>query len=73
MPSQIIGYYNSRQQKLLKDFDRTSALMKDSLVERYGKEFAGTLEKKFLLDENGALIGQVTGHFRFVLASPNKR
>ena len=45
MPSQIIGYYNSRKQKLLKDFDRTSALMKDSLVERYGEEFAGTLEK----------------------------
>ncbi len=31
------------------------------------------IEKTFLLDKNGALIGKVTGHFRFVLASPNKR
>ena len=45
MPSQIIGYYNSRQGKLLKDFDRTSALMKDSLIKRYGEEFAKILQK----------------------------
>ncbi len=42
---QIIGYYNSRQGKLLKDFDRTSALMKDSLIKRYGEEFAKILQK----------------------------
>ena len=30
------------------------------------------LEKTFLLNENGSSIGQITGHFRFVLASPNK-
>ena len=29
------------------------------------------IEKTFLLNENGSLIGQITGHFRFVLASPN--
>ena len=45
MPSQIIGYYNSRQGKLLKDFDRTSALIKDSLVKRYGEEFAKILRR----------------------------
>ena len=28
------------------------------------------IEKTFLLNENGSLIGQITGHFRFVLASP---
>jgi O-methyltransferase involved in polyketide biosynthesis len=28
------------------------------------------LEKTFLLNENGSLIGQITGLFRFVLSSP---
>lgn len=28
------------------------------------------IEKTFLLDDNGALMGQTTGHFRFVVASP---
>ncbi len=46
MPSQIIGYYSSRQEKLLKDFDKTSALMKDSLVARYGSEFARMLHRE---------------------------
>ena len=44
MSNQIIGYYNSRQGKLLKDFDRTLALMKDSLVQRYGEEFAKIIQ-----------------------------
>ncbi|MDJ0727326.1 MAG: L-2-amino-thiazoline-4-carboxylic acid hydrolase [Prochloraceae cyanobacterium] len=43
MASQIIGYYNSRKQKLLEDFDKTSELMKDRLSDRYGKEFASKL------------------------------
>ena len=30
------------------------------------------IEKKFLTMDNGALIGQMTGHFRIVSASPNK-
>ena len=46
MPSQIMGYYSSRKEKLLKDFDRTSALMKDSLVARYKEEFATTLHNE---------------------------
>jgi hypothetical protein len=29
------------------------------------------IEKKFLLNENGSLIGQIIGHFCFVMASPN--
>lgn len=45
MPNQIIGYYESSKDKLLKDFDRTSALMKESLVKRYGEEFTKTLQK----------------------------
>lgn len=45
MASQIMGYYNSRKKKLLKNFDKTSALMKDTLSERYGEKFASTLEK----------------------------
>jgi methyltransferase (TIGR00027 family) len=31
------------------------------------------IEKTFLFKENGSLIGQITGHFRFVLASPKKQ
>ena len=45
MPDQIMGYYSSRKEKLLKDFDSTSVLMKASLVARYGREFAGTLQR----------------------------
>jgi methyltransferase (TIGR00027 family) len=30
------------------------------------------IERAFLLDENGSLIGRITGHFRFVLASPEE-
>lgn len=46
MTSQIIGYYNSRQSKLMKDFDRTSGLMKDFLVKRYGEEFANVIQRE---------------------------
>jgi len=46
MSDEIMGYYSERKEALLKDFDRTSALMKDSLVARYGMEFAGTLQRE---------------------------
>lgn len=46
MPSQIMGYYSSRKEKLLKDFDRISALIKASLVARYSKEFTSTLQRE---------------------------
>ena len=45
MPGQITGYYSVRKEKLLKDFDSTSELMKASLAARYGREFAGTLQR----------------------------
>lgn len=41
-----MGYYNARKEKLLKDFDSTSALAKASLVARYDQEFANTLQKE---------------------------
>jgi len=46
MPNQTLGYYRARKGKLLKDFDRTSALMNASLVARYGEEFTSTLQKE---------------------------
>jgi hypothetical protein len=46
MSRQIIGYYSSRKEKLLKDFDSTSALVKGWLIARYGKEFAATLQRE---------------------------
>jgi len=46
MPSQIMRYYNSRKEKLLMDFDWTSALMRDSLVARYSEEFASMLQRE---------------------------
>lgn len=58
MPGQIIGYYTGRSGKLLKDLDRTSALMKDRLVERYGGEFADALIKNVRI-EYGKLIPEI--------------
>jgi O-methyltransferase involved in polyketide biosynthesis len=31
------------------------------------------IERRFLSKEDGSLIGQITGHFRFVLASPKRQ
>lgn len=44
MPDQIIGYYIERKDSLLKEFDHTAALMEDSLVTRFDKEFASRLK-----------------------------
>jgi hypothetical protein len=41
-----MSYYASRKSKLLKDFDRTAALVQGDLVQRYGKEFAETLHRE---------------------------
>lgn len=46
MPDQRTDYYSARKEKLLNDFDRTSALLQSSLVARYGKECADTLRKE---------------------------
>lgn len=48
MPDQIIGYYSARKKKLLGDFNKTSALMKPSLVARYGNEFTSALQRDAL-------------------------
>ena len=45
MTNQILGYYGARKEKLLKDFERTYALMKASLIARYGNEFTSTFQK----------------------------
>lgn len=45
MSSQIIGYYTPRKEKLLRDFDITSALMRGSLIARYDEDFANTLQR----------------------------
>ena len=46
MPEEKIGYYSERKETLLKELDRTAALMEHSLVTRYGKEFASTLQRQ---------------------------
>jgi len=43
MTDQVLGYYSSRKQNLLADLDETAALVKDSVVGRYGETFADTL------------------------------
>ena len=37
------GYYTSRSAKLLKDFDKTTSLMKYYVVDRYGSDLADKL------------------------------
>ncbi len=46
MPSQVLGYYSSRKVNLLTDFDKTTALMRDSVVARYGEALANTLQRE---------------------------
>ncbi len=46
MSNQIIGYYNSRKEKLLKDFGRTCSLMKNSMTVRYGEDFTNIFLKE---------------------------
>jgi hypothetical protein len=38
-----MNYYTSKKSRLLKDFDKTAALIQDHLVQRYGGEFADRL------------------------------
>lgn len=40
------NYYASRKPKLLKDFDKTASLVKDSVVSNYGADFADTLYRE---------------------------
>ena len=50
----------------------------ESFLEQRGLKIVNHLdnreiEKTFLLNENGSLIGQINGSFRFILASPNSK
>jgi hypothetical protein len=46
MADQIVGYYTSRKEKLLRGFDATCSLIRTSLVARYGEKLASALENK---------------------------
>ena len=46
MASQTVGYYTSRKEKLLRGFGVSTALMRSSLVARYGEALANTLESE---------------------------
>ena len=46
MSDEIMGYYSKRKEELLKELDQTTLLMEDSLVARYGKDFASVLQKE---------------------------
>jgi hypothetical protein len=43
MSNQQTGYYTARKAELLKDFDKTADLVKDTVVSRYGADLADTL------------------------------
>jgi hypothetical protein len=58
MPDQTIGYYSAHKEKLLKDFNRTSVLIKPSLVARYGNEFTSALQRD-ALQEYEKLIPEI--------------
>lgn len=58
MTNQILQYYSSQSERLLKDFDRTAVLLKDWLIERYGKEFVGKFYK-FARIEYARLIPEI--------------
>ena len=46
MPTQVTGYYSARKEKLFNELDRISALLRPSLIARYGNEFATTLQRE---------------------------
>ena len=58
MSNQIIGYYSSHKEKLLKDFDRTHSLAKDPLTIRYGEDFTNILLKE-IREEYKKLIPEI--------------
>ena len=58
MAQQIVGYYTSHKETLLKDFERTSALMRDTLVSQFGADFTQELRDK-VRKEYEALIPEI--------------
>ena len=69
MKKQMVkNYYISRKPKLLKSFDKTAGLLRDSIVSRYGADFADTLYRE-VRQEYEALIPQIP-HIEGIRAAP---
>ena len=62
------NYYASRKSQLLKDFDKTASLVKDSVVSSYESDFADTLYRE-ARQEYEALIPQIP-HLEGVRGGP---
>ncbi|MFQ5865632.1 MAG: L-2-amino-thiazoline-4-carboxylic acid hydrolase [bacterium] len=58
MKNQQNNYYISRKPKLLREFDKTARLMRDTLVSRYGEDFSDTLYRE-VRQEYEELIPQI--------------
>ncbi len=58
MSDEIAGHYNKDKEALLKALDQTIGLMEESLVARYGKDLAHTLQGE-VLDEFERLIPEI--------------
>jgi len=58
MENQANNYYISRKAKLLKNFDKTASLIRDSVVSSYGSDFADTLYRE-VRQEYEELIPQI--------------
>jgi len=69
MTKQVIdNYYASRKLKLLKDFDKTASLGRDTVVSRYGSDFADMLYRE-VRQQYEELIPQIP-HVEGVRAGP---
>ena len=82
----INDYYGVKEfSQKMKEHHANEALMfsidegeTESFLEQRGLKMVDHLdnkeiEKTLLLNENGSLIGQITGAFRFAMASPNNK
>ncbi len=58
MKNQPNNYYISRKSKLLKSFDKTASLVRDSVISSYGSDFADTLYRE-VRQEYEALIPRI--------------
>ena len=70
--TQAMNHHHANEELMFSIDDSKTA----SFLEQRGLKIVSHLDNKeiertFLLDENGSQIGQITGHFRFVLASAN--
>lgn len=72
--TQAMNHHHANEELMFSIDDSKTA----SFLEQRGLKIVSHLDNKeiertFLLDENGSQIGQITGHFRFVLASANNQ